>query len=93
MALGPIGLVLEARATKKAVYKEKPCYYIVVTLAASECCDASPCIKLEEGGGFWKKVRNAHNTEMFKNSHPRVPSRTTNTFASFDSFYKYIPKT
>ena len=41
MALGPIDLDPEARSTKKAVYKEKKCYYIVVTLAARECCDAS----------------------------------------------------
>ena len=58
MALGPIELGPEARETKKAVYKENQCYYIVVTLATSECCDASPCIKLEEGEGFWKKVIN-----------------------------------
>ena len=59
MALGPIDLGPEARSTKKEVYKENKCYYIVVTLATSECCDASPYINLEEGGGFWKKVRNS----------------------------------
>ena len=59
MALGPIDLGPKARSTKKVVYKEKKYYYIVITLAASECCDASPSIKLEEGGGFWKKIRNS----------------------------------
>ena len=62
MALGPIDLGPEESSTKKVVYKENKFYYIVVTLAASECCDASPCIKLEVGGEFWKKVRNAHDT-------------------------------
>ena len=57
MALVPIDLGPEARETKKVIYKEKQCYYIVVTLAASECCDSSPCIKTEEDGGIWKKVR------------------------------------
>ena len=33
-----------------------------------------------------------HDTKMFKNSHPKAPAPTTNTFSSSNSFCRYIPK-